>query len=47
MKKTKENLEHRIQLKKDEIERYMDRIKNYPAAMVSHIFKNYKMILLS
>jgi hypothetical protein len=30
MKKTKENLEHRIQLKKDEIRRYEERIQNYP-----------------
>lgn len=31
MKKTKENLEHRIQLKKDEIQRYKRTIENYPA----------------
>ncbi len=30
MKKTKENLEHRIQLKKDEIRRYEATMKNYP-----------------
>ena len=30
MKKTKENLEHRIQLKKDEITHYARVIKNYP-----------------
>lgn len=30
MKKTKENLEHRIQLKKDEITRYERACKNYP-----------------
>jgi len=41
MKKTKENLEHRIQLKKDEIERYMDRIKNYPADRMERNGKPY------
>lgn len=30
MKKTKENLEHRIQLKKDEITKYEHVIQNYP-----------------
>lgn len=30
MKKTKENLEHRIQLKKVEIDRYRVVIENYP-----------------
>ena len=30
MKKTKENLEHRIQLKKVEIDRYRVAIENYP-----------------
>ena len=30
MKKTPENIEHRIQLKKDEISRYETVIKNYP-----------------
>lgn len=30
MKKTKENLEHRVQLKKDEIARYEHSIQNYP-----------------
>jgi hypothetical protein len=30
MKKTKDNLEHQIQLKKDEIKRYELTIKNYP-----------------
>lgn len=30
MKKSKENLEHRIQLKKDEIQRYERVIANYP-----------------
>ena len=30
MKKTPENIEHRIQLKKDEISRYEIVIKNYP-----------------
>lgn len=30
MKKTKENLEHRIQLKKDEITKYEYVIQNYP-----------------
>ena len=30
MKKSKENLEHRIQLKKDEIRRYELAIANYP-----------------
>ena len=30
MKKTKENLEHRIQLKKVEIDRYQVVIENYP-----------------
>jgi len=41
MRKTKENLEHRIQLKKDEIERYMDRIKNYPADRLERNGKLY------
>lgn len=31
MKKSNENLEHRIQLKKDEIKRYNVSIANYPA----------------
>jgi len=31
MKATKENIEHRIQLKLDEIRRYREAIKNYPA----------------
>ena len=31
MKKTKENLEHRIQLKKDEITKYEYVIQNYPS----------------
>ena len=30
MNKTKENLEHRIQLKKDEIKRYLVVCENYP-----------------
>lgn len=30
MKKTKDNLEHRIQLKRDDIVRYEFRIINYP-----------------
>lgn len=30
MKKSKANIEHRIQLKKIEIENYEQRIKNYP-----------------
>ena len=30
MKKSKDNLEHRIQLKKDEIKRYEFAIANYP-----------------
>jgi predicted RNase H-like nuclease len=41
MKKTKENLEHRIQLKKDEIQRYADRIKNYPADRMERNGKPY------
>ena len=41
MKKTKENLEHRIQLKEDEIYRYTLACKNYPHDRMERYGKPY------
>lgn len=41
MKKSKENLEHQIQLKKDEIARYLVVCKNYPPDRMEKCGKPY------
>jgi hypothetical protein len=41
MKKTKDNIEHRIQLKKNEIEKYNEVIKNYPPDRMEKYGKPY------
>lgn len=41
MKKSKDNIEHRIQLKKDEIARYIQIIANYPPTRMEKNGKPY------
>lgn len=47
MKKTKENLEHRIQLKRDEIEHYRKAIENYPPQRLERAGKPYLARLMN